>query len=439
MNRPGLNRRQWLACSLAGTAGAVLLEPLAAATLTPPTVMWTADLKSPSYGGGALGQLGDDLALVFGTYFNDEHLYALRAKDGQRLWQLKSEGGPFDAGVAIADLDGDGSQEVLAADSSTGSLFCVDTAGAVKWRFKLPNSTDSPPAVADLDGDGRPEVVVGTMARRDRQGRVIALNPRTQKVLWETSIPGHVQSEPALTTGLTADGVDVIVTNWRGDKTVRALSGRDGKVVWTFAMQGDMYHGVSVLEQRGEVRIVAASTAGDLALLNAKGQPEWTRKPGGYLFAPSSVADINGDGATEIIVCSGRVHVYSLSGEELWRSPDYQSISRGVAVVQLGGRAVICCGSDDRYFRVLEGASGKEVLRFNATVKGHVYEGIDSGPIVADFDGDGQLEAFFVCGKGTSDQTRPQNYGRAFAVKLGPGQGSWPMFRGNLRRTGRPD
>jgi outer membrane protein assembly factor BamB len=289
---------------------------------------------------------------------------------------------------------------------------------------------------SDADGDGRPEVVVGTMAKRDRHGRVIALNPRTQKVLWETAIPGHIQCEPALTAGLTADGLDVLVTNWRGDKSVRALGGKDGKLLWTFAMKGDMYHGVSVLEQGGQVRILAASTAGDLTLLNGKGQSEWTRQPGGYLFAPTSAADVNGDGVKEIIVCSGKVHVYSLTGEELWRSPDFQSISRGVAVVQLGGRVVLCFGSHDRYFRVLEGATGKEMVRFNATVKGHVYEGIDSGPIVGDFDGDGQLEAFFVCGKGTSDQTQDQNYGRAYAVKLGPGQGAWPMFRGNLRRTG---
>jgi hypothetical protein len=94
--------------------------------------MWTVDLKSPSYGGGALGQLGDDLALVFGTYFNDEHLYALRARDGQRLWQLKSEGGPFDAGVAIAD-DG----RIL---STMGGEF------------------------RDLDNDGWPDIFVTALA-----------------------------------------------------------------------------------------------------------------------------------------------------------------------------------------------------------------------------------------------------------------------------------
>jgi hypothetical protein len=69
-------------------------------------------------------------------------------------------------------------------------------------------------------------------------------------------------------------------------------------------------------------------------------------------------------------------------------------------------------------------------------VKGHVYEWLDAAPIVGDFDGDGVLEVFFVAGKGTSDKTRQQNYGRAYALKLGKGKGSWPTFRGNLRRTG---
>jgi len=61
---------------------------------------------------------------------------------------------------------------------------------------------------------------------------------------------------------------------------------------------------------------------------------------------------------------------------------------------------------------------------------------IDSGPVVADFDGDGTLDVFFVCGKGTSDKSRSENFGRAYAVRVGKGKGEWPVFRGNLRRTG---
>src|SRR4051812_26798360 len=151
-----MSRRQFL-----GQSAVLSASALGAAEPAKPELLWKFDLASPCYGGPALGKLGDDLALVFGTYFNDEHLYAPRAKDGKRLWKFKSEGGPFDASVALVDLDGDGALEVLAADSSTGTLFCLDAAGKQKWTHKLPNSTDSPPSVGDIDGDGKLEIVVG--------------------------------------------------------------------------------------------------------------------------------------------------------------------------------------------------------------------------------------------------------------------------------------
>jgi hypothetical protein len=108
-----------------------------------------------------------------------------------------------------------------------------------------------------------------------------------------------------------------------------------------------------------------------------------------------------------------------------------------VADVSGDGLADLLFGASDRKFRAIEGKTGRELWAFDATTKGHVYETLDSGPVIADFDNDGTLDAFFVAGKGTSDKTRGENYGRAFAIPIGKGSGSWTMFRGNLRRTGR--
>ena len=292
-----------------------------------PQTVWTIDLASPSYGGGAFGRLGDTPAIVFGTYFNDEHLYAVAAKDGKLLWKFKSEGGPFDASVALADIDGDGALEVLAADSQTGTLFCLDAASKVMWKHKLPSSTDSPPAVADIDDDGHPEIVVGTMTAGDKHGRVVALDARLLKEKWVARVPGHVQSEPAL-VDLNDDGVlDVIVTTWRGDKCVRALSGEDGKELWKHEMAGDMYHGVSVFRQDG-LRIVANSIAGDVTMLDAAGKVLWSKKPGGYLFGPTSVVDLTGDGTPSILVAGPSLICYAADGTERWKTPEYGSIPR---------------------------------------------------------------------------------------------------------------
>lgn len=426
-----LSRRAFLGSGLAALATPAFAADPPADAAKP---LWKYDLASPSYGGGALGTLDGKLALVFGTYFNDEHVYALDAKDGTLLWKFKSEGGPFDASVALVDLDGDGKFEVLAADSSTGTLFCLDGAGKEKWKHKLPNSTDSPPAVADIDGDGKLEIVIGTMSLGDKHGRVVVLDAATRKEKWTTKVPGHVQSEPTL-FDLGNGGLDVLVTTWRGDKAVRALSFKTGKELWSHVMKGDMYHGVSAFNSDGK-KVVAASIAGDVTMLDEKGKVIWAKEPGGYLFAPSVVHDVDGDGKLEIVVCGGKVHAFDLKGEEKWKSADYRSIARGVAPAEVDGQPVLVFGASDRHFRTLDGKTGKELRAFDATVQKHVYEGIDSGPVVGDFDGDGVLEAFFVCGKGTSDKTRPQNFGRAYAVKLGKGKSTWPMFRGNLCRTG---
>lgn len=301
-----------------------------------PELLWKLDLASVSYGGGAIGDLVGDWqkTIVFGTYFNDEHLYAVNAKDGSVRWKFKSEGGPFDASVALADIDGDKKLEVLAADSSTGTLFCLDGGGKVLWKAKLPNSTDSPPSVADLDGDGQLDIVVGTMLLGDKQGRVVALDAKTQQQKWVAKIPGHVQSEPVLVDLDCDKTLDVLVTTWRGDKSVHALSGKDGSELWKFAMKGDMYHGVTAIEHKGW-KLVAASIAGDVSLLDAKGKEIWTAEPGGYLFAPTCAADLDQDGEPEIIVAGGAISAFDLSGHELWKTPSYGSIARGAAVADL--------------------------------------------------------------------------------------------------------
>src|SRR5947207_3267072 len=102
-----LSRRRFLAAGL-GLAG------LAAAPPPPlPHRLWSLDLGSASYGGGAVADLdGTGPAIVFGTYYNDEHLYCVDAASGAVPWKFRSEGGPFDASVALVDLDGDKKLEV---------------------------------------------------------------------------------------------------------------------------------------------------------------------------------------------------------------------------------------------------------------------------------------------------------------------------------------
>src|SRR5204862_3973541 len=122
---------------------------------------------------------------------------------------------------------------------------------------------------------------------------------------WIASIPGHVQSEPVLVDLQGHGRLDVVVTTWHGDKCVHTLDGRDGRPLWRHRMQGHMYHGVTVLPGQ-ETRLAAASTAGDVCLLDTTGKEVWTRQVGGYLFAPTAAADLDGDGRPELVVAGAR-------------------------------------------------------------------------------------------------------------------------------------
>jgi outer membrane protein assembly factor BamB len=417
-----------------------------------PKKLWSLDTKSPSYGSGALGDIDQDgkPEIVFGTYFNDEHLYAVNAEDGSVLWKARSDGGPLDASVAIVDLDGDEKPEILTADSSTGKLFCFAGDGKEKWSIKLPNSTDSPPAVADLDGDGVLEIVVGSMWKGNSKGDVSVYRVDTRKLVWRREFKGCVQSAPCL-VDLDDDKVlDVIAASWRGTNAVHAFSGRDGKDLWTFETMTKedtprthlgMYHGVSagVLRKGDGLRIAFAtcsSRTGTLFVVDAKGKLVWKKVLGEYLFAPTTMADLDGDGHREIIASGRKTYAFRHDGEKLW-SADVGS-ARGPAVADLDGDGDLdlVLGARGRKAVALDGPTGKELWSFDATCGKDRYEGLDSGPLVADFDGDGTLDVFFVAGKGTSDKTRGKNYGRAYAVRAGKGKGRWETFRGNLRRTG---
>ncbi len=408
-------------------------------------VLWQFELKSDQKGSAHFADLDGDgkPEIIFGTYYGEEHLYCVDAATGAVRWKHKSDGGPLDASVAVADLDGDGKLEVLSGDSGYGKLYCLGADGKLKGVFQLPSGTDSPPAVADLDGDGVVEVLAGSMWQRDGDGAITCFNGKTRAKVWERRFKGCVQSEPVL-ADLNADGVlDAIITTWRGDRKIHALNGKDGALLWEFETRGNdksmgMYHGVAVSRTGDSLTVYAATCEGDVYALDARGKQRWHKQVGGYLFAPITIADFDGDGRDELALGSNKLHMLNAEdGSEVWSSPLAASLDRGCAPVDADGDGDL----DVLYFAgcsviARDGKSGDVTFTYDAPRKGSTYEEISCAPVIADFDGDGTLDVFFVIGQGTSTDEFKRNHGIAMAVRLkGKGTG-WPTFRGNLRRTG---
>ena len=411
----------------------------------PEGALWAFDIKSDLKGSGAIADVDGDgkLEIVFGSYFGEQNLFCVRAATGEVAWKHKSDAGPLDASVAIDDLDGNGKLEIFSADSSSGHFYDLAPDGKLNWKFKLPNSTDSPVAIADLDGDKVKEFVIGSMWQQDGKGAVSCYSGKDRKLLWEQKYKGCIQSEPVLVDLNGDKTLDVIVTTWRGDNGIHALNGKNGEELWTFTTKGDdksmgMYHGVAV--SGDNKTIYMATCQGDVYALNAKGKQVWTKHYEDYLFSPITVADVNGDKKEELVF--GGHTLYCLAaddGTELWKQDLTGGLDRGVAVTDVDGDADMDVLYNDRKAMVArDGKTGEETFRFEAGFRDGQWEEISSAPLVADFNGDGVMEAFLVIGQGTSDNDFKGNYGRVLAVKLKGKGPTWTTFRANLRRTGNP-
>ena len=408
-----------------------------------PQLLWWYDLDAPSFGSAAVGDIDNDglPEIVFGTYFNDEHIYALNAEDGSMLWNYNT-GGCNDASPAIADVDGDDSLEVVVPASSPYHVYCFKgTNGAIEWDVSTgyPNCIDSPPAVADVDNDGRPEIILGAW-----YGNVFALNGEDGSIAWHVNVGtnSYIQSGPNI-VDLDRDGdLDVFVAQWSGDYRVYALDGANGSTVWSSGVPQDhMYHGGSFadIDDDGWPEVVIGCYDNHLYVFNDDSTLNWSTLAPYYIGAPTSIADLNNDGWLEIIfVTYNQVRVQSHDGSTmLWSHATGGNIFRGTAVADIDGDSVldVVFGSDDGILRALRGTDGAVIWTLDLEAHyGQTYE-MDHAPVIADLDGDGKLDVFIIGGYGTSSQPQ-NNHGRAYALQSGDGTGAgWPMFRHDLRHS----
>jgi outer membrane protein assembly factor BamB len=408
-----------------------------------PQILWWFDLDAPSYGSAAVGDIDKDgkLEIVFGTYFGDEHIYALNADSGTLLWSYNT-GGCNDASPAIADVNLDDTLDVVVPASSPCRVYCFNgVTGRVEWSISTgSNSIDSPPAIADLDNDGKPEIVFGTF-----YGYVYCLNGEDGSQCWRINLGtnSYIQSGPGV---LDLDGdnqLDLVVAQWAGDCRIYALRGDSGTVKWHSDVPTDwMYHGGSFadIDEDGKPEIAIGCYDNKVYLLNGEdGSLVWDYPAPYYVGAPTSIADLNNDGHLEIVFASWiRIGALSHTGSLLWSYTAGEGNFRGAAIADVDSNGVldVAFGADDGILRVLTGDSGQVVWTYNLQAHyGKTFE-MDHAPVIADFNNDGKLDIFIIGGYGNSSQPE-LSHGRAYALTAGDGTGpGWPMFRHDLNHSG---
>ncbi len=404
-----------------------------------------------------------------GAYYKQGTLHAISIIGGQVVekWSAPNTTQPG-AGLAAADLDGDGAPEIVACmNPGPNGASCCDAiaqnTGVVAFKADgtvLWTQTDTTkvhcgnqhPAIGDVDQDGHPEVLIGHTLLDGATGAVKKeLDPATS---WGQTLSGLVDVD--------GDGqLDVV----DGQRAYRA----DGSVIWDLrpdpsdpakpSITGG-YHAAGDFDGDGLAEVVVISSGAPHAMFLVRYDPAspggakilrdkvdinngistavFCNKPSEYGGGPPTVADFNGDGVPDI-GAAGAVGYIVFDGKKmmdpavpngeitLWfqTTHDCSSAVTGSAVFDFNGDGKAEAVYSDEYrLYMYDGLTGENLLTPICNTTGTLWE----YPVVADVDNDGQADivvASNAYGITCPDDGSKQSGIRVFSSK----NGSWVRTR----------
>jgi len=200
----------------------------------------------------------------------------------------------------VTDLDEDGTVEIVVVDAK-GTVVVVGADGVEHWRDRLDSYTWGQPAVEDFDADGQTEIAVAAGS-----GTVRLYGPDGD-VEWKRTNATESLLSWMTTTPSSAGGRNIVIATTGG--TVKSLDGTDGSVNWkrTFGSMAAV-QAVGDGDRDGESEVYAVAADGVLRSLDATtGDVEWKTTlttETVQMMPPPNMADLDGDGHEELLAVS---------------------------------------------------------------------------------------------------------------------------------------
>lgn len=324
--------------------------------------------------------------------------------DETELGQMEATGN-----LAAGDLDGDGDIEFLGMGVYRGT-YAVHHDGTLMWESPFPTVRDrgerwertigTAITLADLEGDGTVEVLAGRNVLEGLTGERRFVGDSTITTRGTNEFLGPI----SCAADLDGDGVQEVIAG-------RTAFHADGTIYWNQTSLGDGLCAVADLMPSSPGPEVLLSSRGYLYVLNGRnGDILWNREIEGRgtmgVGGAPTVADFDGDGRPEVGIAHGSSYgVYDrdclgvgrpagcAAAGLLWVSPtgDDSSSGTGSSVFDFNGdgRAEVVY-NDQYYFRVYDGRTGRALFEHRNSSRTRT-----ENPVVVDADNDGDAEIVF--------------------------------------------
>ncbi len=279
-----------------------------------------------------------------------------------------------DGGVIIADVDGDGKNEVVGPTAS-GQVRAVDGACHTEWTSSRSYSMMYPiTTAADLDGDGDVEVIADVAIVNGADGSHVAeLSPQNASC-WRSPVVADID----------LDGRQEILLG-------NSVFDPSGAIEWSASGSGtSCFAAVADLDSDAEAEVIM-SFGNTVTIYQHDGTPGVSRGLAVSNPGPPCVGDIDGDGKAEYIAPNGTaISAFEADGTPKWTASMRDSSgAAGCSVFDMNGDEVYeVLFADEQALRLYDGATGS-VLYENTSHGSVTYFEI---PTIADVDNDGSAE-----------------------------------------------